>query len=216
MKSVKSILKVYKGPKIKDIKKINFSSVRHRNVYNITAPFKYEGRTYLIGRVENPKDETSVICFFKKSNSFYTPDNSFQKFELEDPALTKIYGSYILSGVETKMVKNKIRWRTIFYRGRDLRNLKKFAAGPWGMKDIRLIQLDDEKIGVFTRPRGNKGRRGRIGYIEIKSLSELKPRKISNASIIKGLFSRGEWAARTPSFIWRRLRQWLLRPSEGI
>jgi len=194
MKSVKRILKVYQGSKIKNIKKLKFLNIRNRTVYNITAPFKYENKTYLIGRVENPKDETSIIRFFKKTNSYFVSDNSFQTFELEDPFITKIKDCYILGGVETKPDRHeRLKWRTIFYQGKNLRNLRKFAAGPWGMKDIRLIELPNSKIGVFTRPQGKKGRRGKIGFFEINSLSELKPRKISQAKIIPQLFARGEW-----------------------
>ncbi len=193
MKSVRSILKVYNGPKIKKIKKIKFLYVRNKTVYNITAPFKYEGKTYLLGRIENIKDETSIICFFRKSGSYFIPDSSFQKFELEDPSLTQIKDFYILTGVETKLYGKKLRWRTVFYKGKNLRNLKKFTTGPWGMKDIRLIEIADEKIGVFTRPQGKRGRRGKIGYTEINSLKEIKPRKLSQAKIIPNLFARGEW-----------------------
>ncbi|MCK5449547.1 DUF1861 family protein [Candidatus Pacearchaeota archaeon] len=193
MKSVKSILKTYNKPKIKNIKKLKFLHVRNQNVYNITAPFKYEDKIYIIGRVENQKDDTSILKFFRKVNSNFVPEDTFQKFELEDPSLVRIGDSYVLSGVETKPLKNKLRWRTVFYKGKNLRKLTKFTIGPWGMKDIRLIELDEGKIGVFTRPQGKKGRRGRIGYFEISSLKELKPRKISNAPILKDLFSRGEW-----------------------
>lgn len=192
--SVKKILRVYQGPKIKSIKKLKFSNVRNKTVYNITAPFKYESKTYLLGRAENPKDEISLICFFRKTDSNYAPDESFQHFELEDPALTKIGENYVLSGIETKMnSKGNLKWRTVFFKGHDLRRLRRFTAGPWGMKDIRLIQLQNDKIAVFTRPQGKKGRRGKIGYTELASLSELKPRKLVSANIIKGLFSRGEW-----------------------
>ena len=202
--SVKSILKVYQGPKIKAVKKLKFSKVGNHNVYNITAPFTYEGKEYLIGRVENPKDETSTICFFRRLNGHYAPDHTFQHFELEDPSLTKIGENYVLSGVETKQNgKGLLKWRTVFYKSKDLKKLRKFTTGPWGMKDIRLIQLQNDKIAVFTRPQGKKGRRGKIGYVEINSLSELKPRKISRAPLIPKLFARGEWGGANDLLILR-------------
>ena len=204
MKSVKSILKVYQGPNIKTIKKLKFLHVRNRNVYNITAPFKYEGKTYLLGRIENPKDETSIIHFFRKDGNYYRPNDSFQTFELEDPAIVKIRDCYVLSGVEVKPTKGGLlRWRTVFYRGTDLKKLRKFATGPWGMKDIRLIELPNDNIGVFTRPQGKKGRRGKIGFVEVKSLNEIKPRKLSQAKIIPHLFARGEWGGANDLLILR-------------
>ena len=41
------------------------------------------------------------------------------------------------------------------------------------MKDIRLILLSDNRIGVFTRPQGKIGGRGRIGFMIVNSLKEL-------------------------------------------
>ena len=193
MKSIKHLLKNYSGQKIKNIKKIKFLHIKNKNVYNITAPFKYENKIYLIGRVESQKDDSSTIQFFKRINEHFIPDKTFQIFKLEDPSITKIAGNYVLSGVEIKSSGKKTRWRTVFYKGKDLRQLSKFATGPWGMKDIRLIELKKDKIGVFTRPQGKKGLRGKIGYFEISSLEKLKPRKISNAPILKNLFARGEW-----------------------
>jgi hypothetical protein len=192
MSKIKKILKVYKGPKIIKIKRLKFLNVQRRSVYNVTAPFDYNKKSYIIGRVEN-KQSISEIVFFRRGNGHFVPDDSFQKFNLEDPHLVKISDLFVLSGVETKPFGNKLKWRTVFYKGKDLKSLKKFAAGPWGMKDIRLVQLADGKIGVFTRPQGKKGRRGKIGYIEISSLKEIKPRKLASAHVIQHLFGRGEW-----------------------
>ncbi len=193
MKGITNILKVYKSPKIVNLKKLKFLNVNKHSVYNVTAPFNYEGKTYIIGRVEN-KQELSEVVFFKKVNSHFAPDESFQKFMLEDPHLTKIDGFFVLSGVETKTARDKLKWRTVFFKGKDLRKLKKFAYGPWGMKDIRLIELPSKKIGIFTRPQGKKGRRGKIGYTEIENLKQIKPRKLASAKIINhNLFGRGEW-----------------------
>ena len=50
-------------------------------------------------------------------------------------------------------VENALHWRTRFYRGQH-QNLVPFAQGPDGMKDIRLVELPDGDIGVFTRPQG--------------------------------------------------------------
>ena len=61
------------------------------------------------------------------------------------------------------------------------------------MKDIRLTQLDSNKIGVFTRPMGGKFKRGRIGFNVINSLNELTIKAINEAEIIKIPFSEDEW-----------------------
>ena len=62
------------------------------------------------------------------------------------------------------------------------------------MKDIRLISLPNGKIGVFTRPQGGKYDGGKIGYMEIDSLNDLKKKDIlNNAEIIENQFPEGEW-----------------------
>ena len=107
--------------------------------------------------------------------------------------MTRIKGSLVFGGVQTKQKGKKIRFRTLFYRGKDVDNLSKFSRGPWGMKDIRLVELGDGRIGVFTRPRGGKAGRGKIGFRIIDYLKDIRPRMLSRVDIIKGMFARGEW-----------------------
>jgi hypothetical protein len=135
------------------------------------------------------------VIFFKKQKRTWKMDLKAPIFNLQDPFITKIKDMIVLGGVEVmqKSPLGRIHWRTVFYKGSSIYNLRKFAEGPWGMKDIRLVELNDGKIGVFTRPQGRKGRRGKIGFRMIESLSELTKRKIQNADIFKDSFYRGEW-----------------------
>ncbi len=197
MKSINTILKVYKTEGIKSVNKLKFSGIDQRDVYNITAPFEFSGETYILGRVE-PRStvEGSQIVFFKKrGDSSWVPDNACPVFTLEDPFLTRIGEEYVIGGVETKQRAGHqfLSFRTVFLKGKNIHDLKKFTHGPWGMKDIRLIEMPNGKIGVFTRPRGRKGGRGRIGFVTINSLKELGPRLLSQAPIIQGQFVKGEW-----------------------
>ena len=43
-----------------------------------------------------------------------------------------------------------------FYRGTDLEDLVYFTTGPDYMKDIRLVDMKDGTIGVFSRPRNKE------------------------------------------------------------
>lgn len=66
------------------------------------------------------------------------------------------------------------------------------------MKDIRLVQLANDEIGVFSRPRGEEvrekyGSESVVGFTTVKSLSELNAEVIENAPIIDGLFQDDEW-----------------------
>lgn len=65
-----------------------------------------------------------------------------------------------------------VSWVTQFYRGYRIDSMHHFSSGPAMMKDIRLIELLDGRIGVLTRPQGEVGGRGQIGFTIIDSLEE--------------------------------------------
>ncbi len=85
-----------------------------------------------------------------------------------------------------------------FYAGKDLKHLHMFTHGPKDMKDIRMVQMDDGKIGVFSRPRGEHirakyGSESVVGFTVIDKLSELSDDVIQNAKVIQDLFAKDEW-----------------------
>ncbi len=61
------------------------------------------------------------------------------------------------------------------------------------MKDIRLVELADKKIGIFTRPQGKIGGRGKIGFTVINTLEELNEEVIERAPLIENQFIDEEW-----------------------
>lgn len=79
------------------------------------------------------------------------------------------------------------------YKGSDIFNLKLFFVGPDGMKDLRITELKDGTIGVFTRPQGSKGGRGKIGFTKIKRLNDLSIGVIQDAPILNDFFNDDEW-----------------------
>lgn len=183
---------------------LKFEGVDDKDVYNITAPFWYKDEQYIIGRVESPDtDSDSQISFFKKTGDHWTLDESMPSLDLQDPFMTKIDGDFVIGGVEvypdpTEEYPDQTAHRTVFYRGSELENLEKVAEGPENMKDIRLKQLSDGRIAVFTRPgsiftRPEDGVGGKIGYTEIDSLNDLTPEIINSAEIIEELFCDDEW-----------------------
>ena len=193
--AIKELLKNFNLKTIKGFSKLKFNVPEGFDVYNITAPFKIKRSNYILGRVEMRNDELGAkSIFFKKNKRTWRMDLRAPIFNLQDPFITKIGEMIILGGVEVMQKSiGGIKWRTVFYKGSTIYNLRKFTAGPWGMKDIRLVELEDKRIGVFTRPQGRKGRRGKIGFKIINSLKELTPRNISSATIFKDSFYRGEW-----------------------
>lgn len=181
-----------------EVKKLNFSGVNGKDIFNITAPFVLGDKCHILGRVESrEKEDSSVAIFFYQSRDkkSWVFDRNYPIFNLQDPFITKFRDYIILGGVEVAQRPNKkdLSYRTIFYHGEDVNAMKLFAHGPWGMKCIRFIELEDKNIAVFTRPQGKKGGRGKIGFIIIDTLKNLKPRTLSNAPLINNQFTGGEW-----------------------
>lgn len=180
-------------------KKIFFEGVGGKDTYNITAPFEMKGMRYIAGRVE-PRDTElgSQTLFFIEKDGTWVPAEDAPVFGLQDPFVAKINEEFIFGGVENfphpKLKYPKgLGYRTVFYRGTNLRDLRKFAVGPDMMKDIRLVELEDGRIGVFTRPQGRIGGRGTIGFTILDSPDELSSADLMNAPLLKGQFMRSDW-----------------------
>ena len=176
--------------------KITFAGVGKRDVYNITAPFLSAGKTVIAGRVENRDDEHSELVFFEEIGNQWLPIENAQTLQLQDPFFTKINNELILGGVEIATAPNEpegtLTWRTIFYKEKDIYRLEKFFQGPEHMKDIRLVELNNKRIGIFTRPQGEKGGRGKIGYNEVDCLEDLSETVIDEAKLFNQ-FLPDEW-----------------------
>ncbi len=197
-KSVDELLLEFKNAKFKDISsKIKFTGIEEgKDIYNITAPFENEDQTYIAGRVEARDSEQSEVVFFKRSGETWEADESMPRLQLQDPFVTRIGGELILGGVEIfDDVEKPGTWnyRTVFYRGASIADLKRFTQGPDRMKDIRLCGLPDGSILVMTRPQGEIGGRGKVGCLMIRSLEELNAENIEKADILEGMFLPEEW-----------------------
>lgn len=183
-----------KGTKIW-AEKILFGGVNDKDVYNITAPFVDRNEWVIAGRVEKRDSEHSQVMFFTQRDGIWLPRENSRVFELQDPFITRIKGELVFGGVETfphPTRKGKLGWRTRFYRGADIASLEAFATGPDGMKDIRLVELSNGQIGVFTRPQGEIGGRGKIGFTILSRLDDLNQQAIDGAELLDQ-FVDDEW-----------------------
>lgn len=177
--------------------KLVFSGVGDRDVYNITAPFLDEGEKVIAGRVEGRSTERSEVMFFVERGGEWVIREGAPVFELQDPFVSMIRGELVFGGVEVYFDNDDphyvTSWRTVFYRGKCIRQLKPFAKGPLTMKDIRLIELPDSRIGVFTRPMPVGDARAMIGYVEIGELDELNEEVMGKADLLYDQFLKVEW-----------------------
>lgn len=176
--------------------KIVLSGIGEKDVYNITAPFEDEGELVIAGRVESRDSEHSHVYFFVQRNGEWIPRENAPVLELQDPFFTRIAGELVLGGVQIfphQTIAGALGWRTVFYKGKTVAGLQEFAKGPDGMKDLRLVELKDGSVGILTRPQGEKGGRGKIGWTRIASLEELTLDVINEAPLLQGQFIDEEW-----------------------
>ena len=176
--------------------KLTFTGVGDRDVYNITAPFVLGGMQVIAGRVEGRENELSEIHFFHYESGCCRPlANAPVLKQLQDPCFTFINDELVLGGVRypITMHSGEVSWRMEFYCGKSVATLKPFLQGPDRMKDIRLKQLSDGRIAVLTRPQGEKGGRGKIGFLVVDRLEEITLKAIEAAPVFEHLFLPEEW-----------------------
>lgn len=197
LRTVDELLLEYQKKKIQvNSSKLHFRLLgENKDVYNITAPFWDEGKLWIAGRVEARDSEYSRIAFFTKEGDFWQEEET-EPMYLQDPFTARIGKELVLGGVEVfddAENPGHLNYRTVFYRGTGIRTLCRFAAGPDRMKDIRLCDLEEGNILVLTRPQGEKGGRGTIGYTFLKSLDELDKETIGQAKLLENQFIPEEW-----------------------
>jgi hypothetical protein len=173
-------------------------------VYNITAPFKYLGEVTIAGRVENRDEELSETVFFRKIGEAWMPIANGPRFPgLQDPCITMIDGRLLLGGVRfpVKVGAEEMAWQMEFYVEEEDGVFEHVFTGPAKMKDIRFVQLPDERVVVFTRPQGIKGGRGKIGYFVANSQASLSAQAIDDAPLLEGLCPGEEWVGASEAHV---------------
>lgn len=167
-------------------------TVKGKDVYNPTGTFEWRGKTLMAARVEDRSTETgSRALFFTLVEGRWKPLENNRGFAMQDPFIAKIDEQLVLGGVEVDGENGT--YRTVFYIGQDIDKLEHLIYGPVGMKDIRLVQLQNGKIGVFTRPQGEKGGRGKIGFTVVDNLNKLNLTAMEGAELIENQFREGQW-----------------------
>nr|WP_296437879.1 DUF1861 family protein [uncultured Acetatifactor sp.] len=187
---------------------LKFYGVDGWDVYNCTIPFEFQGKRYLFGRVERRQDwMRSVVRLFEECGPDTWRAVDSMVYQLEDPYIVKIGEEYVLGGTHVRMKMGKLdTYYGYFYRGKDIRDLYYFTTGPDYMKDIRLVELRNGKIGVFSRPRNDEimlryGSESMLGFTIIDSLDQLSADVVEKAPYIYGLFGEGEWGGCNQAYL---------------
>lgn len=188
---------------------VTFDGVEGWDVYNPSAPFEWEGERYIFGRVERRGQwARSWVGLFKQTGKdHFTRVPDFVLNPLEDPFVTFVNGELTLGGVHVRYTRNRIEtFETCFFRGTELSDMRYFTTGPVGMKDIRLLGLQEGRIGVFTRPNSKAhlaatGRQVDIGFTVVDSLDELDANAVTQATPISGVLEEGQWGGCNKAYL---------------
>ncbi|MGB7981279.1 MAG: DUF1861 family protein [Candidatus Nanopelagicales bacterium] len=182
--------------------KLTFAGVGELDVYNISAPFGNPddpAQVLIAGRVEARHSEHSTIRFFTGTpGGEWTLVATLPTFDLQDPFVSVHGGVLHLGGVEivedpAGLAGNLFQYRTVILACPSLHAARPVFTGPWGMKDIRLIDARGGRLGVFTRPRHGADGRGRIGFTLIDSMADLTVQLVESAPRLADLFIEEEW-----------------------
>ncbi|MGM0125915.1 hypothetical protein IGI37_003316 [Enterococcus sp. AZ194] len=186
-----------------------FYGVDGYDVYNCSQPFEWNGKCYIFGRVERREEwmRSWVRLFEKSGNDEWTLVEDSMIYQLEDPYIAIIKNEIVFGGTHVRVQKNELEtFYGYFYRGTNIDDLYYFTTGPDYMKDIRLVELEDGRIGVFSRPRGEDilekyGSESMVGFTIIDTLDELTAERIEQADYLEGLFKDGEWGGCNQAFL---------------
>jgi len=199
-------------PKTIQSAKLTFTGVdAGYDVYNCSIPFVWNGVRYIFGRVE-PHDRwasSKVMLFRASGRDEWKRVLEFGSLDLEDPYIAFVKGELIVGGTRVEKVSGLVKsYRGDFYRdnGRGPLHLEYYTSGPYRMKDIRLVELKDGRIGVFSRPRGEDirakyGSEAVIGFTTIADLKELTPELVENAPVVEGIFGKDEWGGCNQAYL---------------
>jgi hypothetical protein len=175
---------------------LKFTGMGKYDVYNITAPFRSDGQWIIAARVESRSSEISTAMFFQRGGRSWSPVDFAPRFPgLQDPCICRIGAELVLGAVRfpVGLQDGSHSWRMEFYRGKTIQTLEKFFVGPEGMKDIRLCGLQDSRVAVLSRPQGDTGGLGKIGFRILESLDDLTADAVQRAPVFNNQFKGDEW-----------------------
>ncbi|CCW68387.1 unnamed protein product [Phytomonas sp. Hart1] len=163
---------------------LTFKGVDGYDVYNCSVPFKINGKFHILGRIERRHEwVNSYVCLFLESGKDeYTLVPDSMMWQLEDPFVSKLQGEMVIGGTRVKKNQGKVSdYATDFYRGVH-NDLVYFTSGPTKMKDVRLVELQDGRIGVFSHHKFTNT--CLTGFTIVNNLDDLSAESIYSATPI--------------------------------
>lgn len=188
---------------------LTFHGVDGYDVYNSSIPFCWRGKQYIYGRVERRSEwaRSWVRLFENTGKDEWTLVSNSMIYQLEDPYVSAVGNTVVLGGSHVrKSVGVMETYYGYFYKGTDIEDLYYFTTGPDYMKDIRIVELSDGRIGVFSRPRNEEirkkfGSESLVGFTIIEELDQLTATVIESAEYLPGLFAKDEWGGSNQAYL---------------
>lgn len=178
------------------------------------SPIIQKGPTHLFVRRESCELDSEIVLHKEDVDGHCAIDEEISPFPGQDPFdCGVIQEAHIFGNVVVWPDLNnpdETHYKTVFRRYKENfseitdengKITEPFAFGPEKMKDIRLVDRENGKIGVLPRPqKENFGGLGKIGYFEIDSLDELEEAlakydaEEDQSTLIQGICIDAEWA----------------------
>ena len=156
--------------------RIAFGGVGGKDVYNIAAPFT-DGGVPVIAGARGIAGTASMprSSFFAEREGQWLPLEGAPVLELQDPFHTRIGGELSSAAWRSTASREAERAPVAYRLLPRTRRPQPEAVLQWARRHAGspLDRARGRDIGVFTRPQGENGGRGKIGYTRVKSLDEL-------------------------------------------
>ncbi|MGH2442163.1 MAG: DUF1861 family protein [Chloroflexota bacterium] len=163
--------------------------------YNPSNPISDGRYPRVYVRVE-PRDmefATWSVPFRQLEADRWEMESDIPMLRLQDPFAATIHGTLVVGGVRIlSKLRDEVVWETVLLKGDSPSHLQEFARSPEYMKDVRLAQLEDGRIGVFTRPWGTEANSRQIGYQEVDGLGEVAG-AMATAPVLETQPVEGQW-----------------------
>ncbi|CAG9570117.1 conserved hypothetical protein [Leishmania major strain Friedlin] len=200
--SFKEMRLAFEGSKnIYESSLLTFKGVDGYDVYNCSLLFQYKGKHHLFGRFERREksSDSRVRLFVETGKDEYTVVPDQLTYQLEDPFVSKVQGSLFFGGTQViKSGGNVTGYFCDFYHGMP-QLLTYYTTGPDLMRSIRIVQLADGTIGIFSchKTEGSC----LIGFTTVNSLNEVTREVIAEAKPINNAPFLGAWGGVNQAYL---------------
>jgi hypothetical protein len=174
-------------PKPQGGRLVNLSGLDGMDGYNPSGAVAQNGDLLTYVRIEHRDDEFSSWSapFVQRDATDWRMLPEMPMLKVQDPAVAMIHGTLVVSGVRLVAKTGAfVHFRTAFWRGASVGALDEFSSSPMQLKDTRLVELENGRVGIYTRPLGGSAGRGKIAYIEVDSLDAVTPEAMEGAELL--------------------------------